>query len=155
MAHPVFDVVRFILRSGDAREDGDSITNMKLQKLLYYFQGFHLAAFDEVLFNDRIEAWEHGPVVPKVWRELNPFGRDPIRMVASDRDLGFQGKRLRLMTNVYEVYGQYSPWRLRRQTHKEPPWKLARRRGEDTGDYEITHDSMRRFFATRLTTNGE
>ena len=161
MANPVNDVVRFIVNAGDSFEDGDSISNMKLQKLLYYCQGFHLAFFEgEALFDERVEAWEHGPVVPVVWRRFREFGRDPIRIRAAGRP-DFQEAQLNLMWNVYSVYGQYSAWKLRRMTHEEAPWKEAWERGQGIGahegqgpgDYEITRESMARFFKTRLRKN--
>ena len=155
MTYPVWDIVRFIVGAGEAQEDGDSITNMKLQKLLYYFQGFHLAVFNDILFEERIEAWEHGPVVPKVWKKLRVFGRDPIRMNPNAPEpCEFNDRHLALMDDVYRTYGQFAAWKLRRMTHAEPPWKTAYRRGQETTNNEITQDSMKRFFVTRLRSNG-
>ena len=151
MAYPVWDVVRFIVRSGDIYDDGDSITNMKLQKLLYYSQGYHLAAFNRALFDEKIVAEEHGPVVPDVWERFAILGRDPIRYY-SRKPLDFDKLTLQLITNVYRVYGQFSAWRLRQQTHTEIPWREARKMGNRTGNYEITHDSMKMYFATKLGT---
>src|SRR5690625_7450110 len=55
----------------------ENITNLKLQKLLYYAQGEYVAhneeSNDEILFNDRIEAWKHGPVVPEVYRRFSNY----------------------------------------------------------------------------------
>ena len=51
-----------------SEDAGDLISNLKLQKLLYYAQGFHLALYDQPLFPEAIEAWTHGPVVPDLYR---------------------------------------------------------------------------------------
>lgn len=147
-------VVRYIVRMGDLYDDGDSITNMKLQKLLYYFQGFHVAAFEEqVLFRDRIEAWEHGPVVPSVWQEYTHLGRMPIRLVELPEGplMGdFEAPQIQLMRSVYDRFGQFSAWRLRQMTHREMPWRAARRRGDQTQDYKITTNDLYRHFHRRL-----
>jgi uncharacterized phage-associated protein len=58
-------------------EAGDLISHMKLQELLYYAQGLHLALNGRPLFDDTIEAWTHGPVVPTVYREFKRFGEIP------------------------------------------------------------------------------
>src|SRR4051794_29818552 len=59
-------------------ESGDNITHLKLQKLLYYAQGFHLAIQGEPLFAEPIEAWEHGPVVCRVYHKVKYCGNRPI-----------------------------------------------------------------------------
>ena len=46
------------------------LTNLKLQKLLYCAYGVHLALFSEKLFNDQIQAWKLGPVVPIIYQEF-------------------------------------------------------------------------------------
>ena len=61
-------VADYIIRS--AHESGELITNLKLQKLVYYAQAWHLALFDEPLFDDPIEAWVHGPVVSSLYSKF-------------------------------------------------------------------------------------
>ncbi len=60
------------------QDDEDSISNLKLQKLLYYAQGFSLALTGKPLFNDQIKAWIHGPVVPSVWADYRECGAGPV-----------------------------------------------------------------------------
>lgn len=105
------------------QDDEEAISNLKLQKLLYYAQGFHLAMKSRALFDDDIRAWEHGPVVPAVWREYNRYAGRPI-----PRPVGFDPRAIdedtrSLLGEVASVYGQFSAWRLREMTHAEPPWK--------------------------------
>ena len=66
MAYPVLAVANKILAYGASATNGELVSNLKLQKLLYYVQGFHLAVFGEPLFEEEIEAWMYGPVVPSV-----------------------------------------------------------------------------------------
>ena len=107
MANLVGDVVKFIVSTGDVYDDGDSITNMKLQKLLYYFQEFHLAEFKGgPLFDEPILAWEHGPVVSRVWRQYTQLGRWPIQISHDSVEAGrFTEEQVVLMISVYDVYG--------------------------------------------------
>lgn len=123
---------------------GDSVSNLKLQKLVYYAQGFHLALYDKPLFDDPIVAWEHGPVVESLYHTYKDNGSLGIT-VPTDFDGSVLSESEReLLDEVWDVYGQYSAWRLREMTHEEPPWKQTLRSGT------ISHDSMRRYFKTLL-----
>ena len=61
------DVAEYFLAL--ANETGGTITNLKLQKLVYYAQAWHLANFDKPLFDAKFEAWVHGPVIPGLYEE--------------------------------------------------------------------------------------
>ena len=61
-----------------AKKQGINITNLKLQKILYYVQGYFLAKFDHPLFPDDIQAWTFGPVVPNVYYHFSIFGPDNL-----------------------------------------------------------------------------
>ena len=78
----VFDVANyFIVATKRERESGlsdDLITNLKLQKLVYYAQGFSLAMNGEPLFDALIEAWEHGPVCPILYKKYKTYANQPI-----------------------------------------------------------------------------
>ena len=60
------------------QKHGDLITNLKLQKLLYFAQGWFLALYDTPLFKEEIQAWIHGPVVATVYHSYKGFGYGPI-----------------------------------------------------------------------------
>lgn len=101
-------------------EDTDDISNLKLQKLLYYAQGCFLAIKNEPLFSDDIVAWAHGPVVEEVYHTFKDFGSGGITQheesSVSDSDT------INLLVSVYDVFGKYSAWGLRNLTHSESPW---------------------------------
>jgi uncharacterized phage-associated protein len=122
----------------------EPITNLKLQKLLYYSQGFYLAIYNKVLFEDLICKWTHGPVVPNVYHQFKSFGSNPITPI-NDFDVSdFSSDELSLINDVYSVYGQFSGSALRNMTHIEPPWA-------DTEDAEeIPVSLMDKYFKTRL-----
>ena len=67
MAYKVLDIANKLLSHAANNGEGELMSNMKLQKMLYYQQGFHLAYFNTPLFEENIEAWMYGPVVPCVY----------------------------------------------------------------------------------------
>lgn len=125
-------------------EIGDGITNLKLQKLLYYAQGFYLAINNgKPLFDEPIVAWAHGPVVASVYHNYKKFGSQIIDRPDKKADLSKE--TLNYIKRIWNLFGQFSAWKLRDMTHQESPWK-------DTKQSEvITHDKMIDFFSTKIT----
>ena len=70
---PIDTITNYILSMSE-EDVGDGISNLKLQKLLYYCQGTYLAIKGTPLFEHPIEAWEHGPVVPEVYHQYKEHG---------------------------------------------------------------------------------
>jgi uncharacterized phage-associated protein len=131
-------------------ESGDLLTNLELQKYLYYAQGWYLALYDRPLFDDRLEAWPHGPAQPGTYGRFKHYRWSPIDAEIGEPVLA-AGVRDHLV-EVYEAYGHFSAWDLERMTHAEAPWLEAR--GDLSEDaYSnaiITPESMRRYFRGRL-----
>ena len=136
------DIAKFFLSQSDETV-GDLISNLKLQKLVYYAQGFSLAILGEPLFNERIEHWTHGPVVPDLYNEYKQFGSNAINIPnLSFAKEAFTANQLELLNEVYQAYGQFSAWKLRNMTHEERPWL-------DTTDFQvIEHGAMKDYFLT-------
>ena len=61
-----------------AAMNGYQVTNLKLQKTLYYVQGYYLARFGKPLFADEIVNWAYGPVVPEAYFKFCSYGAAPI-----------------------------------------------------------------------------
>lgn len=126
---------------------GDGISNLKLQKLLYYAQGFHLAIYGKPLFNDPIEAWRYGPVVASVYHRYKNDNQPLPKPENIDLSL-YDNPTTQLLGNVFEVYGQFSSWKLAALTHEESPWK-------DTPQNSIiSHEAMQKYFSEELLENG-
>lgn len=141
-------VAKYLVNLSDP-DEGDLISNLKLQKLLYYAQGFALAILGRPLFDESIKAWEHGPVVPDVWHAFKEFGSSPIPP-SDDIDMGeMSNEEISLLNEVFNVYGQFSAWKLRNMTHEEPPWRQTAR------DSTISHDVLRNYFASQLNESGK
>ncbi len=135
----------FIWRVNANDEFGDNITNLKVQKLVYYAQGFHLAWYQDVLFDDPIEAWAHGPVVRDLYFKYQLYGSNPLPTPEEFDPVVFDDQTRDLLEEVFEVYGQYSAWGLRNLTHDEPPWRDTARNAE------IPPSMMAEYFASTLT----
>lgn len=137
------DVANYFLAKVNP-EFGDLISNLKLQKLVYYAQGFSLAILGEPLFDEPIEAWEHGPVVPELYHAYKGYGAEPIPPVSfAIIDGVFDEEQLDVLEQVHAVYGQFSAWKLRNMTHEEKPWLEA-----IDEDKTISHEAMEAFFET-------
>ncbi len=126
------------------QSEDDCITNLKLQKLLYYAQGFHLAFEDEPLFSERIEAWQYGPVVPEIYRAYSAHGRSVLPIPEEIDAEALTDRQKEILNEVYRVFGQYSGGRLIDVTHSEPPWKNA------SIMEEITLDALKEYFVTQI-----
>ena len=117
----VFDVARHIVVSLG------SVTTMKLQKLVYYCQAWHLVWDDEPLFVNEFEAWANGPVCPELFREHRGEFRVEKDFLATKGDpaqLSFDERET--IEAVLEYYGDKTPLWLSHLTHSEDPWKNAR-----------------------------
>ena len=110
------------------------MSHLKLQKLLFYCQAFHLAVFDEPLFADDFEAWMHGPVVRSVWNDCRDHS--VLHNGLSLTDLGKEKAKQSfeklskdqtdLIDDVLAEYEPHSAYKLECLTHSEKPWIDAR-----------------------------
>ena len=138
-----FDVAGYFLSKTD-EDASDAISNLKLQKLVYYAQGFCLAMYGRPLFQESIEAWQHGPVCTALYHKYKANGTLGIPASADVDFHKFSEEDANLMNEVYDVYGQFSAWKLRNMTHEEAPWKNT------PIGCEISQASLSEFFKGRL-----
>lgn len=138
------DVAQFFITSGANSEEG-GVSNLKLQKLVYYAQGFHLALFNAPLFDEDLEAWTHGPVIPSLYHQYKGCGSAPITSSGHGPAEVFSSERLDFLNEVHDVFGQFSAWKLRNMTHDERPWL----ENEDSASI-IPKATMQEYFKTRL-----
>lgn len=107
---------------GDNKER-EGITNLKLQKILYFAQAYFVAKVGKTLFKEKIEAWEYGPVVPVVYHEYKKNGNRPIVLEHDISTIDIADKKS--LDIVWENFGGYSARRLVDMTHAHKPWKDA------------------------------
>lgn len=145
------DVARNLIHLAAAEEEPENLTHMRLQKLLYYVQGWSLALRGKPMFNGRIEAWAHGPVVRELYSHFTQYGENPIQVNEIPDSEELDTDEVEFIQSVWESYKPYSASSLRAMTHKEPPWVDARGScaPADRCDTEITHDAMRRYFSSQ------
>ena len=136
------NVARWFLSRNRVRSLGgeaDLISNLKLQKLLYYAQGIHLALYETPLFSDPIEAWQYGPVVDSVYQTYKCNGADAIKIFDNPVE-NFSEQEEGTLQFVEKTFGQFSAWKLMDMTHEETPWK------ETPINEEIQLDKIQRYF---------
>lgn len=137
------DVANVFLKLSDP-DSGDTLTNLKLQKLVYYAQGFHQAIYDSPMFSEKILHWEHGPVVRELYDALKENKKDSVPVPEDFEPTMFTKEQLDLIEEINRVYGQFSAWKLRDMTHAEDPWKNTIK------DQEITLSLLSKYFKTQL-----
>ncbi|WP_414579348.1 Panacea domain-containing protein [Anabaena sp. CCY 9402-a] len=121
------DVARyFIVR---AYEDGieAEMTNMKVQKLLYYSQSLHLALYNQPLFDEEIQAWRYGPVCPPAYGFYSEFEAQQLPIPGQKFLSQIPDEQKEVLEEIWEYFGGYHAYRLSNMTHLEFPWIKARK----------------------------
>lgn len=141
MSFEALDIARKILSRVDV-EHGDTISNLKLQKMLYFVQGFHLASFGHALFEEDMVAWAYGPVVPKVYDAYKRYRQRDINTSGIIDDVVLQPQEEALFNKVYLEYSRFSAVALMQMTHTAGPWP-----NHQMGEV-LPKDEIRDFFMT-------
>jgi uncharacterized phage-associated protein len=143
-------------------EEADAVlTPMKLIKLVYIGYGWYLALVGMRLFNENIEAWQHGPVVPSLYHEFKKFGSNGINTKATAYDLETytltepripegDSTASMILDKVWAAYQQFSGWTLREKTHElGTPWS-ATYTGEQSSEV-ISDELIKPHFKTKIS----
>lgn len=142
------DVAAYIL------EKQGSMSAMKLQKLVYYSQAWHLVWDDEALFNERIEAWANGPVVPTLYQQhrgqfsVTRWSRgDSSKLTSSEKET---------IDSILDFYGKQDAAWLSELTHREPPWRDARAGMSlgERGQQEISKAALAEYYGSLVGATG-
>lgn len=143
--HSALDIAAWFLNEVD-RKAGDSITNLKLQKLVYYAQAWAVTLLGRQLFEEQVEAWAHGPVVDVVYQEYKGYGYGGLPR--SRRKPQFAPEERVLLEDVLAVYGEHSAKFLEVLTHSEQPWEAVwgARPATSRSQREIPLSRMREFY---------
>lgn len=136
-----------------ANKEKKKITNKKLQKLVYYAQAWSLVLKNKPLFDEKIEAWVHGPAIKSLYIKYKIFGFDPIQKRVDAtllRTLPLKDKKL--LDSVWSVYGGLDAGYLEMLTHFETPWKEAREglQNSENSENEISLKTMKSFYLKKL-----
>lgn len=108
-----------------ANEHGDLLTPLKLQKLMFYADAWHMVLNNgDDLIAEPFEAWVHGPVHRGTYHRFSNHRWNPIPFHAEKPALA---TNLEVFLNeIYRVFGGFSGYELEQLTHQEAPWKAAR-----------------------------
>ena len=141
------DIAVFFLHL--AKVTGSYISNLKLQKLVYYAQAWYLALYDLPLFEEDFEAWVHGPVIPVLYQEYKKSGWKPILEDVEEPILPEEIKNF--LNEVAQVYFVCDAYELERMTHQEDPWIKARAGlpMDAPCNRIISKESMREYYKAR------
>ena len=146
------DIADCFLRIVD-RDSGSTITPLKLQKILYYAQGYYLAMYDKELFKEDFQAWAHGPANPKIYDMYKKYGYNSIDY-PSGKPKKVSEETLKFLYDIWNTFGIYDGKYLEILTHQEEPWINARKKAKchdgDSCTEIITKESMKVFFKSKL-----
>lgn len=157
MAYSPRVIANALLRT--AKEHGETVSHLKLQKLVFYVHAWMLAIHDRPALSEPVEAWQYGPVVSSLYHELKGYGSDPISDYLKEPDHS-TGKLVALVPHpndkriwsiigqVWDKYGRYSAAKLSAMTHQPgSPWASAR----TANVLPIPDESIQAHFKERLS----
>ncbi len=147
------------------------LTPLKLQKLVYFANGWHLAIKSEPLINEQVEAWKFGPVIPSLYRAFRHYRDQPVTEPASAFEFEYDEDgdwvtteeitptvddcpqeaefTKALLRRVWEIYGKYTAIQLSNLTHQDgSPWHTVyvQYHGEIPRGTDIPRGLMREYF---------
>jgi len=143
-----------------AYRDKETITPLKMQKLVYFAHGWHLAITGKPLLQEPIQAWQYGPVISSLYQQFKECGSSPITFPASiltqgsylPAELDREGNPAdvamarQIIERVWKQYHRYSASALTTFTHSDDtPWALVPTK--DLPEQIIPNDSIRNYFA--------
>ena len=140
------DVANFFIDVINGSED-DNVTNLKLQKLLYFSQGLFLRKTGKPLFPAQIKAWKHGPVVPEVYHTFKQYEGTPILTpsVAYSYE-SFTSDEKNILFDTLLIYGKYTGNALVNMTHApNTPWSQVYQQNS-SGKAIISNEIIKEYF---------
>jgi uncharacterized phage-associated protein len=139
-----FDTASYILKKQGP------MSAMKLQKLVYYSQAWSLVWDEAPLFNDEIQAWANGPVLPKLYEAHRGEYLVTPALVEDKAENNLNETQKETIDTVLKAYGEKSAQWLSDQTHNEAPWVEAREglRELERSNKEITPAAMAEYYST-------
>lgn len=140
MAYSALEIAKYVINH--EHKEHREITNLRLQKLLYFVQAKILVETGKPCFEDEMEAWAYGPVVPIVYNEYKGYGNLPIieRQKISER---IENSIENYINEILNYFSDTPTFELVQITHGQAPWIEAKKNGLHS---KISVDSIREFF---------
>ena len=160
-----------------AERQGETLNQMKLQKLVYIAHGWHLAIRERPLIQESVEAWTYGPIIADLYHEFKKFGNMPITERATeiksrqtaggpfsisfsieeptiDRDSDDPEYTRRFLDKVWEVYGDFTAVQLSNLTHEpDTPWDQTRQLYRNKRSVSIPDETIAAYYRKRVKEN--
>lgn len=124
MAYTALQISQYIIKHTKG-----SVSNLKLQKMLFYAQVEYIQKYKESLFEDSIEAWRHGPVIREVYRTFKKYMSSPIPVDAQELsetkidEFLLDQNAVTIVQDVILKTQEIDPWKLVTKTHNTSAWK--------------------------------
>lgn len=144
----IFDIANYFIWLG--QDCGDPITNLKLQKLCYYTEAYYLAIYNKPLTGEVFQAWPHGPVSENLYHIYKDYKWKPITIL---RKRPYFKKQIeKHLEEIVNTFFHYSAFELELLTHRDDPWKEARRncKKDEPSRNPIDSESMKKFYKKYL-----
>ena len=154
MAYPASLIAYAFVKKGI--DTGLFVTQMKLQKLVYFAQGHHLAKYGRSLISENFQAWMYGPVIPEIYNDFKLYGSRPITNTAEFTPSPTYRPPFRLdaeaidtINYTWDVLKHYSAMSLSNWTHHpEGPWSKVY--DPDVKSTPINNDEIKQYFQKLL-----
>ena len=140
------DIANFFIDYNNHSID-NTLTNLILHKFLYFAQGYCLALYNTPLFDEDIEAWKYGPVVPSVYQTYKYNKKENISKIKGDFSLDkYDSKTIELLLAVINDYGKYSSSELINITHeKGSPWDMVYKENENNLQVQVFQNCLLKY----------
>ncbi|HJJ98654.1 MAG TPA: DUF4065 domain-containing protein [Methanocorpusculum sp.] len=142
------DVANFFIDLANQNpQNEEGVTNLRVNKLVYFAQVLSLVRHNKPLFTEEIEAWKYGPVIPTVYYQFKQYGDQRIKDTCGPYSAdNLSDDELELLLDVVRNYDQYSSWKLAELTHTEGgPWESVYKPHAPNG--LITQDSLKEYYS--------
>lgn len=137
------DVAKWFYKNNSQAKRDNKSGNVVIQKLCYYAQAMYLAVYGEPLFDEKITAWESGPVIEQVYKKY----RWGILFLQNFDVKNITEKEEEILKVINSVYGYKTPDELIKSTHLEKPWKQYEEIASDRNNNpEITKDELKEYY---------
>jgi len=114
-----------------AHEAGDTLTPMQLLKLVYIAHGWMLGLYGRPLVKDDIQAWQYGPVIPKLYNAVRDYRSQPVQTLIPAPQEILTPAEEHIIQQTYQLYRHFSGPALSRITHApDTPWSNTYRAGQ-------------------------
>lgn len=151
--HSALSVANAFLDLAD--KEGKNLTNMQVQKLVFFAHGVHLAAYNSPLISDKVKAWTFGPVIPPLYNRLKKYGNGNVtsKIDLDDEDhddILTHPKAKSAIESVWRKYKGYSGSKLSAISHaKGSPWDTVW--NAPNGEFAVIPDDViRDYYSPRV-----